>query len=98
MLTATIDTPDVDAIERALLDKKWTLTHIRNTHHHRDHAGGNMELKNKTNCIIAGPRADANRIPRIDIQVGEGDVFKFGNHQNQVYNTPDHTRGHIVYH
>ena len=98
MLTATIDTPDVDAIERALLDKKWTLTHILNTYHHWDHAGGNLELKNKTNCTIVGPRADANRIPGIDIQVGEGDVFEFGNHQANVYDTPGHTRGHIVYH
>ena len=42
-LTASIDTPDVDAIEDALNQKGWELTHIINTHHHYDHAGGNLE-------------------------------------------------------
>jgi len=78
--------------------KDWTLTHILNTHHHRDHAGGNLELKEKTKCTIVGPRADAARIPGIDIQVGEGDVYEFGNFKAVIYDTPGHTRGHIVYH
>jgi glyoxylase-like metal-dependent hydrolase (beta-lactamase superfamily II) len=29
------------AIERALAEKGWKLTHILNTHHHNDHTGGN---------------------------------------------------------
>jgi len=97
-LTATVDTPDVRAIENALAEKNWTLTHILNTHHHWDHAGGNLALKRKTDCMIVGPRADAARIPGIDIQVGEGDVFEFGDHLAHVHDTPGHTRGHIVYH
>ncbi len=97
-LTAVIDTPDVAAIERALDETGWTLTHIINTHHHWDHAGGNLELKDKTGCTIVGPRADAERIPGIDIEVGDGDSYAFGAHQAKVYDTPGHTRGHIVYH
>ena len=97
-LTAAIDTPDPAAIEKALAAKGWTLTHILNTHHHWDHAGGNLELKNKTGCIIVGPRAEAGRIPGIDIQVGEGDTFTFGQHTAYVHATPGHTLGHIVYH
>jgi hydroxyacylglutathione hydrolase len=97
-LTATVNTPEVAAIENALKEKNWTLTHILNTHYHWDHAGGNLELKEKTNCIIVGPRADASRIPGIDIQVGEGDEYKFGNHFAKIHDTPGHTRGHIVYH
>jgi hydroxyacylglutathione hydrolase len=97
-LTAVIDTPDVPAIERALDDTGWTLTHIINTHHHGDHAGGNLELKGKTGCTIVGPGADADRIPGIDIEVSDGDSYAFGTHQAKVYDTPGHTRGHIVYH
>ncbi|MEX2327256.1 MAG: MBL fold metallo-hydrolase, partial [Pseudomonadales bacterium] len=67
-LTASIDTPEVSAINRALKDKGWTLTHILNTHHHFDHAGGNLELKEQWNCTIVGARNDAKRIPGIDIQ------------------------------
>jgi hydroxyacylglutathione hydrolase len=95
--TAAIDTPDADVILAALGEKGWRLTHIFNTHHHADHAGGNLRLKTRTRCTIVGPRADAARIPGIDVQVGEGDVFEFGSHPVHVYDTPGHTRGHIVY-
>ena len=52
-LTATIDTPEVRAIEKALVEKNWKLTHILNTHHHWDHAGGNLELKEKTKARLS---------------------------------------------
>jgi len=97
-LTATVDTPDVNAIEKALAIKNWKLTHILNTHHHWDHAGGNLELKQNTGCLIAGPLAEASMIPGIDIELHEGDIFQFGRFNARVYDTPGHTSGHIVYH
>ncbi len=96
--TGVVDTPEVKAILDALNETGWSLDYILNTHHHWDHAGGNLELKEQTNCKIVGPRADAARIPGIDIQVGDGDVFEFGQRKAVVYDTPGHTRGHIVYH
>ena len=96
--TAAVDTPDARAIAGELEAKGWRLTHILNTHHHADHAGGNLELKRRTGCTIVGPRADAARIPGIDVSVGEGDVVELGAHRATVYDTPGHTRGHIVYH
>ena len=96
--TAAVDTPDAHAIAGELDAKGWRLTHILNTHHHADHAGGNLALKKRTGCTIVGPRADAARIPGIDIAVGEGDVVELGAHRAAVYDTPGHTRGHIVYH
>jgi hydroxyacylglutathione hydrolase len=96
--TACIDTPDAAAIEAALRETGWSLTHILNTHHHADHAGGNMALKAATGCVVVGPRADAQRIPGIDVEVGEGDTVALGAHEATVHDTPGHTRGHIVYH
>lgn len=96
-VTATVDTPEVEVILGALREKGWNLTHILNTHHHPDHAGGNLAIKEKTGCRIIGPRADAARIPGIDEQVGEGDEFRLGGHPVRVFDTPGHTRGHIVY-
>jgi hydroxyacylglutathione hydrolase len=96
-LTATIDTPDAAAIERALADRGWHLDYILNTHHHADHAGGNLELKKKTGCVIVGSRSDAARIPGIDILVGDGDSFALGSHRARVVETPGHTVGHICY-
>ena len=37
--TACIDTPETAAINAALAETGWSLTHILNTHHHMDHAG-----------------------------------------------------------
>ncbi len=96
--TGVIDTPEVAAIEKALIDTGWSLDFILNTHHHRDHAGGNLELKEKTGCTIVGPRADEARIPGIDISLGDGEAFELGNHLARIYDTPGHTKGHIAYH
>ena len=96
--TGVIDTPEVPAIEKALAETGWSLDYILNTHHHSDHAGGNLELKEKTGCTIVGPAADRERIPGIDIALSDGDTFELGSCTATVYDTPGHTRGHIVYH
>jgi hydroxyacylglutathione hydrolase len=96
-VTAAVDTPDAGEILAQLDAKRWRLTHVLNTHHHADHAGGNLALKQKTGCTIVGPRADSARIPGIDVAVGEGDVVELGAHRATVFDTPGHTRGHIVY-
>lgn len=72
------------------------LDYILNTHHHWDHTGGNEELKRKFNCTIVGPKADQGRIPGIDIALADGQSWKFGNLEMQVFDTPGHTRGHIT--
>ena len=97
-LTTSIDTPDVDAILAALQEKNWTLTHIFNTHHHRDHIGGNLALKDLTNCIIIGSSNDQDRIPGIDQRVLDGEEIYFGKNKVLVQETPGHTSGHIVFH
>lgn len=75
----------------------WTITHILNTHHHGDHVGGNKRIKSATGCTIVGPRADADRIPGIDVQVGDGESFQFGDEDATVFDVPGHTRGHIAF-
>lgn len=95
--TAAIDTPDAGAIEKALAEKGWTLTHILNTHHHYDHAGGNEELKAKTGCTIIGPKGEAAKIPGLDRAVGDGDMVELGEARARVFDVPGHTAGHIAY-
>ncbi len=97
-LTASIDTPDANAIAAELAARGWTLSHVFNTHHHGDHAGGNLALKAATGCTIVGNGADAARIPGIDVHLRDGDVFDFGGHAVEVMETPGHTVGHMVYH
>lgn len=96
-VTASIDAPDAAAVEGALREKGWTLTHILTTHHHADHTGGNMALKEEHGCTIVGPRPEQGKIPGIDTAVGDGDTVRFGTHTARIYETPGHTAGHISY-
>lgn len=77
--------------------RNWRLTHILNTHHHPDHVGGNMALKEATGCQIVGPRADAARIPGIEVQLADGDRWRLGSQEAVVFDVPGHTSGHIAY-
>ena len=43
-LVASIDAPNADQVDAALVEKGWTLTHILTTHHHADHTDGNLAL------------------------------------------------------
>jgi len=96
-ITAAVDTPSAEAIEAALAARGWTLDYVLNTHHHADHAGGNLALKERTGCRIVGARADAARIPGMDVQLAEGETFDLGSRRARVLETPGHTRGHVVY-
>jgi hydroxyacylglutathione hydrolase len=95
--TASIDAPDADCILRHLGARGWRLTHLLVTHHHGDHTGGNLKLKETTGCMVIGPKGEAERIPGIDRAVGEGDTITFGHFEIRVLDTPGHTVGHIAY-
>jgi hydroxyacylglutathione hydrolase len=80
------------------------LDFILNTHHHFDHVGGNLALKKAfPGCKVVGPKADAARIPGLDVAVGDGDggagnggTFSLAPGLDVVaIDTPGHTRGHI---
>ncbi|MBL4619694.1 MAG: hydroxyacylglutathione hydrolase, partial [Marinicaulis sp.] len=60
--------------------------------------GGNLDLKEKWDCQIIGPRAEADRIPGLDFPVGEGNTVMLGASKAMVHDTPGHTSGHIIYH
>jgi hydroxyacylglutathione hydrolase len=77
--------------------RRWKITHILNTHHHGDHVGGNREIKEATGCAIVGPRRDRARIPGIDVEVDDGERYRFGEAEADVFFVPGHTSGHIAY-
>lgn len=95
--TAAVDPAVAGPVLDALARRRWQLTHILNTHHHGDHVGGNLELKAATGCLIVGHRADAARIPGIDVGVGDGDRLAIGGAVAEVIAVSGHTVGHIAY-
>lgn len=96
--TAVIDPAIAEPVLTTMEEKGWQLNFIFNTHHHWDHIGANLELKEQTNCKIVGARTDCSRIPGIDIQLKHGDTISLGNAPAILLETPGHTVGHSVYH
>ena len=92
-----VDPAEAEPVLEKLEELGWKLTHIVNTHHHWDHTGANLELKEKTGCVIVGSKKDAARIPGIDIKLEEGDIFEFGNQKARIFEVSGHTIGHIAY-
>ena len=80
-----------------VINKYKKLDFILNTHHHIDHVGANLELKQKYNCKILGSSSDKDRIPGIDIFLKENQKQKIGNLEFEVIFVPGHTKGHIAF-
>ena len=85
--------PVIDVLNKLNLN----LDFILNTHHHNDHVGANLELKNKYNCKIAGNENDKKRIPGIDIFLQEDDNLQIGKSECKVIEVSGHTLGHICF-
>lgn len=65
-----------------------SLTSIINTHHHRDHTAGNIQVKNHFSCRII-----AHRLSGIakDCDVEDNDLITIGKLTFQVIHSPGHT-------
>jgi len=97
-----IDPAEAEAVRRACKSLGKKLTHIFNTHHHWDHTDGNLSLKRDFKCLIVGAKADADRIPGIDVNVsetrqGEASPLEVSGLSIQVLEVPGHTRAHIAF-
>jgi hydroxyacylglutathione hydrolase len=95
--TACVDVPDAPAVERALREKNWRLTHIIVTHRHFDHIEGIPPLKAKTGARVIAPKKAAAEVPDADELVAEGDKVKIGQLTASVLETPGHCADHISY-
>ena len=95
--TAVVDPPEVAPVEARLNANGWSLDWILITHHHPDHINGVEELKAKHGCRVAGPAAENDKIPGIDVQLRGGDRFELGAAVAEMIETPGHTLGHITY-
>lgn len=96
--TAAVDIPEAEPILAALSARGWQLSDVLITHHHPDHVQGLGALLAQHPARVIGARADAHRLPRLDISVGQGDTVKIGNETGRVIDVSGHTNGHIAFH
>lgn len=96
--TALIDVPEADPIIDALARTGWTLSHVLLTHHHYDHVDGLPDLLAKHPAKVVGAKADASRLPALDIALNEGETIAIGDSTGTVIDVSGHTIGHIAFH
>jgi hydroxyacylglutathione hydrolase len=94
---AILDPSEPEPVLRRVEQEKVALTAILNTHHHRDHTGGNEGLLSKHKLKVYGYKSDLGRIPGLTHGVDEGDEIQVGELRGKVLFIPGHTTGHVAY-
>ena len=95
--TAIVDPAEEAPIMAAITAGGGRLDAILLTHHHQDHIAAVEPIRSQTGAKVIGARADAHRLPELDLAVEEGDAVTVGGVAAQVIATPGHTTGHISF-
>jgi hydroxyacylglutathione hydrolase len=94
---AIVDPSEADPVLRRVEQEKVALKTILNTHHHRDHTGGNEGLLARASLEVCGHKSDQGRIPGLTRGVDEGEEIVIGEERGKVLFIPGHTTGHVAY-
>lgn len=91
-----IDPLDWELVLSTARTRGWDVTHILNTHEHRDHTGGNADLRAATGARVLAHAGAGAKIAGIDRGLREGDVVRIGRDvELECLDTPGHTRAHL---
>lgn len=93
-----VDPSEAEPVIARLEAERLRLAAILNTHHHRDHTGGNAGLLARYPGIrVYGHRNDEARVPGLNRPLDEGDEVEIGKLRGKVFFIPGHTKGHVAY-
>lgn len=93
--SAVVDPVNPDKALQVVEKEDVRLTTVLTTHHHWDHAGGNVELVAKRpGLTVCGGDERIGALTRL---VKHGEEFKLGTLTVRALSTPCHTTGHICY-
>ncbi|TMV11651.1 hydroxyacylglutathione hydrolase [Arenibacterium halophilum] len=96
--TFLVDAPEAAPIVEELAKRGWSLKTILITHHHPDHVEGLPGILAAHTARVVGARADAHRLPPLDIEVAEGDMVDAAGEMAHVIDVSGHTVGHVAFH
>src|SRR5262245_21831395 len=94
---AIVDPSEADPVLRRVEQEGVQLVAILNTHHHRDHTGGNEGLLAKQPLKVYGHKSDQARVFGMTDGIDEGDQIQIGAMKGRVFFVPGHTTGHVAY-
>jgi hydroxyacylglutathione hydrolase len=94
---AIVDPSEAEPVLRRIEQEKVEPVAILNTHHHRDHTGGNEGLLAKHELKVYGHKTDQARIFGMTDGVDEDDSVSVGDLRGKVFFIPGHTTGHVAY-
>jgi hydroxyacylglutathione hydrolase len=92
---AIVDPGDAEPVIAAIEAQHWNPMAVLCTHHHADHVGGAAELAGRYEIPVFGPARE--RIPAVTHPLDEGNRVELPGLQFDVFATPGHTLGHIMY-
>ncbi len=92
---AVVDPGDSEPVIRAVEQQQLRLTAILATHHHADHVGGAMALKQRYGAALYGPARET--IAGLDHRLSAGDKIDVLGDRFEVIDIPGHTAGHIAF-
>lgn len=94
---AVIDPGAAAPVEQLLAERGARSELILVTHHHGDHTGGCVALRNAAagDCRLVGPKGGGLDL---DQCVGDGDTVRFGDVTIATLAVPGHTRHDVAYH
>jgi hydroxyacylglutathione hydrolase len=92
---AVVDPGDAAPAIGALDAQKLQLRAILATHHHADHVGGLVALKQRYTSIAYGPARES--VAQLDQRLATGDHINVLGARFDVIDIPGHTAGHIAF-